>query len=768
MRFYDNPPVLAEEQAVFVHDLVDYSLGKIDPTKFKAIRVAHGVYEQRQDHTYMIRIRCAAGGLTPEQLRKAAELAEAYGGGEVHFTTRQEIQVHNVTIENLMTVIEGLRSVGLSTRGGGGNTIRNILTPSHSGIRPGDVFDVDPYAMALTTRLIHEPDSWNLPRKFKIAFSTAPDDVSFTQATCLGFVAKMNGDQKGFEVYCSGGMGAKPMVGHLLLAWIPDTEVYAVTRAIKTMFDKHGNRRNRNQNRIKFLWKKIGEEEFKQLFHDEYALVQGKDPLVLPELNNEAQATDLPIETVTGQDFENWKNRYVMAQSQPGLSSILIPLKLGDIYKHHADILCDFLDHFGPNTMRCERAQNIRLRNIPDAYLGNAYRMIQQLDTLSEQPAFIGRMMNCTGAQTCKLGICLPRGLSKAIQKRLIVSDLDFDAIADFRLNMSGCPNTCGMHHIAQLGFFGKVGRKDGDLYPAYNVLAGAKVAAGQTEYAQRVTDIAAHAIPEFVYQFLRDYIAKKDQYATYNAYLDSEGFDLIKALCDQYRDVPAYADDASFYTDFGAKKRLSLEQLGTAECSAGMFDMIDVDQKTMKKIIKALPDTAEPAEALKTLLFHTSRMLLVTRGLDPKTDTEVFKLFEKHFVQTELVDKQYSAVVLLGLGSSDALVPHADAVVELANAVMALYKGMDDSLKFKLDDAAESGHTAQHVTQDFRGVACPMNFVKTKLALEALKSGDSLDVLLDDGEPIENVPNSVQQEGHTIVKKEKVENHWQVTIRKA
>jgi sulfite reductase (ferredoxin) len=400
--------------------------------------------------------------------------------------------------------------------------------------------------------------------------------------------------------------------------------------------------------------------------------------------------------------------------------------------------------------------------------LGNAYRMIQQLDTLSEQPAFIGRMMNCTGAQTCKLGICLPRGLSKAIQKRLIVSDLDFDAIADFRLNMSGCPNTCGMHHIAQLGFFGKVGRKDGDLYPAYNVLAGAKVAAGQTEYAQRVTDIAAHAIPEFVYQFLREYIAKKDQYATYNAYLDSEGFDLIKALCDQYRDVPAYGDDTSFYTDFGAKKRLSLEQLGTAECSAGMFDMIDVDQKTMKKIIKALPDAAQPAEALKTLLFHASRMLLVTRGLDPKTDTEVFKLFEKHFVQTELVDKQYSAVVLLGLGSSDALVPHADAVVELANAVMALYKGMDDSLKFKLDDAAGSGHTAQHVTQDFRGVACPMNFVKTKLALEALKSGDSLDVLLDDGEPIENVPNSVQQEGHTIVKKEKVENHWQVTIRKA
>ncbi len=171
MRFYENAPTLIAEQDQFEKDMIDFSAGVINPVKFKAIRVAHGVYEQRQEHTYMIRIRCAAGGITPKQLKKVAELGRLYGSGEVHFTTRQEVQVHDVLLQNVIKVIRGLNEVDLSSRGGGGNTIRNILTSPLSGIESGEVFDVDPYAIALTTRMIHEEDSWNLPRKFKIAMS---------------------------------------------------------------------------------------------------------------------------------------------------------------------------------------------------------------------------------------------------------------------------------------------------------------------------------------------------------------------------------------------------------------------------------------------------------------------------------------------------------------------------------------------------------------------------------------------------------------------
>ena len=255
MKFYQSAPTLYAEQDQFEKDIKDFATGKIHPVKFKGIRVAHGVYEQRQEHTYMIRIRCAAGGITPKQLRKVAELGEKYGSSEVHFTTRQEVQVHDVLIQNVMKVIRGLNEVDLSSRGGGGNTIRNILTSPMSGVEKGEAFDVDPYAIELTTRMINEEDSWNLPRKFKIAFSNSDQDTAFTQATCLGFVATFKDGVKGFNVFTAGGMGAKPMVGHELLGFIPDTKVYQVTRAIKIMFDKHGNRRSKYSSRIKFLWK---------------------------------------------------------------------------------------------------------------------------------------------------------------------------------------------------------------------------------------------------------------------------------------------------------------------------------------------------------------------------------------------------------------------------------------------------------------------------------------------------------------------------------
>jgi sulfite reductase (ferredoxin) len=775
MRFYDLPPGLVKEQDQFEVDIAGFVNGEIDPTKFKAIRVAHGIYEQRQEHTYMVRIRCAAGGITPEQLRKVAELGDRYGNGDVHFTTRQEVQIHDVLIEDVMTVIRGLHSVGLSTRGGGGNTIRNILTSVDSGIALDEAFDVDPYAVALTTRLIWEDDSWNLPRKFKIAFSNSRKDTSYTQSTCLGYVATVQNGVKGFEVYCAGGMGAKPMIGHALLPFIPDTQVYHVARALKTMFDKNGNRRNRYANRIKFLWKKLEQDEFIRLFREEYDLIKDDASLnlVLPDMPNEAKSTTLKPETVTGPRFDAWKSRYVFPQKQPGLFSVLLPLRLGDLVRSDADKLCDFLENFGDNTMRCERAQNIRLRNIPEQYLGNLYTLIGTMkETLSEVPAFLSNMINCTGASTCKLGICLPRGLNDAIRETLTKTALNLDHVSDLRVNMSGCPNTCGMHHIADIGFFGKVGRKNGDMYPAYNVLAGAKVGeSGQTEYAQKVSEIPAKFIPNFMSDFLAKYIPVKSQFGSFRDYLDNGGRDLIVEICETYKDVPDAADDASYYQDFGAKRRLSLDELGTAECSAGMFDMIEVDEKSIKVNKKALEKAETPdavAEALYKIAFAASRMLLITRGLDAKNDQQVFELFAKHFVETELVSRSYADLLVLAkLGLTGELHKHRDAIVAMAEEVTTLYKNMDDSLRFK--PVVQEVPAAEAVLEkDYRGVACPMNFVKTKLVLDTLQSGQQLRILLDDGEPIQNVPNSVKLEGHQVLEQTNAGTHWSVLIKKA
>ena len=782
MRFYKSPSNLIEEQNQFEVDIKAYTDGHINPVKFKAIRVAHGVYEQRQEHTYMIRIRCAAGGITPNQLKKVAELATLYGSDEVHFTTRQEVQVHNVLIQDVIKVIRGLNEVELSSRGGGGNTIRNILTPPLSGVEKDEVFDVDPYAIALTTRMIAEPDSWNLPRKFKIAFSNSALDTAITQATCLGFVATIKDNQKGFAVYTAGGMGAKPMVGHLLLDFIPDTKVYHVTRAIKTMFDKNGNRRSKYSSRIKFLWKKLAEEGFKELFYEDYNQIKDDESLnlVLEPIENKAKDDiSLAIEKVESPEFEQFKMRYVSKQKQEGLVAIKLPLVLGDLLRRDADRLCDVLDQFGDNTIRCDRAQNMRLRNIPEEYLGNIFNAIKKMEyTLADHAAFIGNMINCTGAQTCKLGICLPRGLSTALRDRLANSDLNLDAIPDFRLNMSGCPNTCGMHHVADLGFFGKIGRKDGNMYPAYNVLAGAIVGKGKTKYAEKEAEIPAHAVPELVYLFLKDYIEQKEDYNSYQEYLEAEGKALIKELCDSLKDVPDLADDKSFYIDFGAKRMLRLDDMGTAECSAGMFDMINVDKRTMESILKKNPDIATIAnEELYTIMFHTARMLLVTRGLDATAEEQIFSLFGKHFVQTELIDIKYLELVEEAKKKNYSyLSEHRESVIGISEAIRSLYKTMDDSLRFKAslkqpkqeikEEVKKENKT--NIEKDYRGVGCPMNFVKTKLVLETMSVGDELTVLLDDGAPIQNVPNSVKLEGHKVRSQEKDgSGHWKVLIEK-
>ena len=778
MRFYEISETLPKELDQFHADIESFKAGDIDPVKFKAIRVAHGVYEQRQENTYMIRIRCAAGGITPEQLKRTAEMGAQYGSGEVHFTTRQEVQIHDVLIDGILPAIRGLLEVGLSTRGGGGNTIRNILTSVDSGISELDVFDVDPYAVALTSRMVQEEDSWNLPRKFKIALSNNETDTSYSQTTCLGYVATLQEGVKGFKVYCAGGMGAKPMIGHELIDFIPDTQVYHVAKALKIMFDKHGNRRSKFSSRIKFLWKKLDQEEFRRLFHEEYDQIKDDESLnlVLPDMKNEAKDTDLPVEDADGSLFDQWKQRYVYPQKQEGLVSIKIPLTLGDLLEEDAYALVSLLNHFGENTIRCDRAQNIRLRNIPEAYLGNAYNVISKIKhSLVAHAPFIGNMINCTGAQTCKLGICLPRGLSSAIRDTLTASDLDLDSITDFRLNMSGCPNTCGMHHIADLGFFGKVGRKEGDMYPAYNVLAGAEVGrAGKTKYASKVDELPAHRIPEFVRDFLAVWIERKKEasYDSYQDFLEEEGNDLIKSLCEKYKEIPSFSEDPSFYTDFGAKNRLSLDEIGTAECSAGVFDMIDVDKKTIKQQKAILNDESDETEPLYKILYASSRMLLVTRGLDAKNDEQVFSLFAKHFIETGLISEQFKAVVTLGKEDKRSeLEANKDVILDLSDTVQALYKTMDDSLRFKTDSGEVINlsvpETDEVTEKDFRGVACPMNFVKTKLVLDTLKVGDKLRILLDDGAPIQNVPNSVQLEGHNVLEKTNVESHWSVLIEK-
>lgn len=754
-----------------------YKSGEISAAELKVHRVPFGVYEQREADTYMLRIRCAAGFISPVQLEGVARIAKEYGIGALHITTRQELQMHYVKLDEVIPIIKRLQAIGLVTRGGGGNTVRNIIAQEDAGIDPEEEFDVSVYARALTVRLISEDDSWNLPRKFKIAFSGSPEDKGYATLTDLGFIARIKDNKKGFKVYVAGGLGAKPEVAKLLFDFIEAQEVYAVAKAVKNIFWKYGNRRNKHAARLRFLWQSLGGEEFKSRFTQEYAAVKkaGFPALEVRDPGQGIIAPDLaPEEPQDWRGFVLWKRRLVKPQKQAGLFSVTLPVELGFIDHERVIKLARFLKPFGEDILRMTREQNFLLRNIPSEYLAGVYHFFKDTLENSNRPVIFGKILSCAGASTCQLGICLSRQAAKAIMHTLAGSGLDLDKLGDIKLNISGCSNSCGQHPAADLGFFGKAARKDGRLYPAYNVVVGAIIHDGQTKLAEPAGEVAAKALPDLVKDFLGLYLSKAARYRSLQEYIVGEGREDLKQLCAHYQQIPGFERDKNYYFDWERDKLFSLSERRSGECSAGLMDLIEVDLgniKETRKKIAAAEHIEQKNKLLNELVFYSARMLLITRGIEPGSESEVYAAFLEYFVDTGIVADAFRDLIAAAKRRDYTTIAQKEnEVCNLSRKVEELYEGMDNAFNFKTASAPSEDTPAVAgpiQSKDLRGVSCPLNFVKTKIELSKLNSGDILEIWLDDGAPIENVPGSVQSEGHEVISQKRIDNYWSVLIRK-
>jgi sulfite reductase (ferredoxin) len=690
--FYRIPDNLAAELEELDSYIARYQSGEIDAASLKARRVPFGCYEQRKDNTYMVRIRTTGGALTPNQLRTIAEISTRYGSNAIHITTRQEFQIHDVALDDVLPVMRELLQVGLASRGGGGNTVRNILISPDAGVSLDEVFDPSPYAFALTSRLIAEADSWLLPRKYKVAFSNSSADTSYAEFNDLGFVARLQEGKKGFRVYVAGGLGAKPEVGHLLHDFIPADDAYLVATAIKRLFDQHGNRKNRHTARLRFLWTSLGEERFRQLYEEQFKLVRTSNMAAL-QIEEIPQSSTLPAfapEQNQSPEFEQWKKRYVETQKQPELVSILIPIFLGNLKNADAIRLAEFLAPFGNFVLRATFGQNLRLRNIPEQYLPNVYHLVREVSELVLGPRLVGDSISCTGADTCKLGVCLSKGALSAIAERLKDSSADLDQIPGFRLNLSGCPNTCGQHMLADLGFYGNVGRKEQQMFPAYMVVAGAEIGEGKGRLARQIDRVSAHDLPEFVHEVLKQWLLRKDSYQSFAAYVDGEGLEEIRAIADRFRNIPAYSEDKSYYYDWGAADTFSLAGKGVGECSAGLFDLIEFDLKSARELREEFRSgDLKGEDTLYSISLRCARALLITRSIEAPTDSAVFQNFRTHFIDSGLIGKRFEPVVAAAQQKDAAALNELeDEVFALLEAVEALYRSMDNSLRFAAEAA--------------------------------------------------------------------------------
>ncbi|NOX53984.1 MAG: nitrite/sulfite reductase, partial [Planctomycetes bacterium] len=497
------PEVFRDDVQKFQAEIDRLHRGEITRAQFRSFRVPMGVYEQRESDTYMLRVRFPAGGVLPHQMRALAKASRQYGAGVLHVTSRQDIQIHRVLLDDIPKAFAVLAEAGLSTRGGGGNTVRNITGCVHAGVCPEEEFDITPYAIALTEFLIGDPLSYQLPRKYKIAFSGCAQDCAGVAVNDVGFVARRRNGQIGFAVYVGGGMGAHSRVGELLEEFVPADQIHLIAEAVKRVFDQHGNRRNRAKARLRFLIEKIGLEGFRKLYEAE--LQRLREQNVAPLETRPVAEPDrrpAPPATSPAPEFDAWRRVNTTAQKQPGFWIVHIPLRLGDITADTMEQLADVVERFGEGAARTTQDQNLVLRWVTEEELPALHAELSRLGLARTDAPVLRNMIACAGAATCRLGICLSRGLADAVCRALERNAIDLEKLGNLRVYISGCPNACGRHPIGDVSLSGAARRVKSRLVPHYVVRLGGRVGEGTTRLADGKMTLPARNVPAFLTDF--------------------------------------------------------------------------------------------------------------------------------------------------------------------------------------------------------------------------------------------------------------------------
>jgi sulfite reductase (ferredoxin) len=757
------PASLPDDLVAFDKAVAQFKGGAISATQFQVFRVPQGVYEQRESGAFMIRVRFPAGVALPHQLRTLAQVAEQYGSPLLHVTTRQDIQIHEVPVESIHPVLVLLSKAGLTSKGGGGNTVRNITSCPLAGVCGEEAFDVTPRVLALTEFLLGDLHSFQLPRKYKIAFSGCSQDCAGATINDVGFIAKCREGIQGFSVYVGGGMGSHSRVADLLEDFVLASDVPLVAEAIKRVFFTHGNRKDKRLARLRHLLRQLGFEEFRRLYQEQLASLR-REPLAPPSDGVSPDPQPNPIHPDLGPipigstSYSQWLAANVRTQKQAGFYLVEIPLSLGDIHSDTLGKLAAVVERYGEGRIRTTQKQNLLLRWVRSGELAELHQALTAIGLADSQPPLLRDLTTCTGAATCKLGICLSRGVAGAIADHLPRA-VNLSSLGLLQISVSGCPNACGRHPVADVGLYGTARRVQGNLVPYYIVQLGGHVEEGGTRLATGYHPIPACSVPSFLANLLHDF-SQSNERADFRAFLRVAGKAYLERLAARYRSVPTVAEDKNFYIDWGASEPFSLAGRGPGECGAGIFDLIEVDLKSAEEVFQE--GQYYPATVL------AARALLVTRGEQANSDQEVFELFQRYFLVAGLVDARFQPLITLATraaGSPNpAAVFHAPAteVAAFLQAIQSLYHRLDASLQFPQPSltastapqaallAASPGPHAD-LKKDFRGVVCPLNYVKTNLALGQIKPGQILAVLLD-SKGVQNVPASATKDGHEIV----------------
>lgn len=576
-------PVVEEEiqrLKTYHQEVVD---GKMDPNIFKKFRLNNGVYGIRNEtQLHMIRIKCKYGIIDSDQMDTLAHVTEKFTRLKMcHITTRQAIQIHHVHIKDVPYVLRMINGCGLTSREACGNTVRNITANPFAGLMADEAFDVRPYAEALFQHYLRNPLTQNFSRKFKIALHSGSGvDIAYTAIHDIGLIAKtqkVDGKEvKGFHVYVGGGLGASPFMAIRLEEFTPLSELFTTCDAIVRIFDRHGDRKDKFHARLKFVVKKFGEEAFKKMVLEERLAVKatqaGGWKWNLPE-NISDEKPPVLVEKINANvkpepDFELWRRTNVHMQKNKDYSAVVVVTPLGDLTVQQMKDLAAMARKYNGGQLRTMVQQNMVLPWIKNEYLVPLFSELKAAGLGTAGALRLSDVTRCPGADTCQIAVTKSRGLAGAIL-HLFENGLGADMdMKDLSIKISGCTNSCGQHHIGNIGFFGTYRKINGHEVPHYQVLLGGDVKEGHAQFGKPVHAIPAKRVPEVVKHLVSLYKKEKKADERFVVTMERLGRDRLRQELEVYRNLPPHEENPDLYREWGENHEFKAE-IGQGECAA-------------------------------------------------------------------------------------------------------------------------------------------------------------------------------------------------------
>lgn len=643
-------PVVAKDIIDLERKIRQFRDGKLDEEKFRSLRLARGIYGQRQEGVQMVRIKLPYGKVTAHQLRRISDVADEYSTGRLHITTRQDIQIHYVDLARTPELWAELEKDEVTIREACGNTVRNVTASETAGIDVNEPFDVSPYAHGLFQYFLRNPIGQEMGRKFKVSFSASDEDSGLSYMHDLGFIAKIKDGVRGFKVMIGGGLGSQPRHADELYSFLPADQIIPLMDGVIRVFDRYGERKSRAKARMKFLLKDLGLEGFKKLLEEEklavpyesYAIDAGAYP---PVRLSQQEPPAVALADIKA--YEQWKATNLVAQKQQGYVAIGVKVMLGDFYTDKARQLADLVEKYAAGEVRLTLRQNILIPFVKESHLPYFYSILEKLGMAEAGYNKALDITACPGTDTCNLGIASSTGIAVELERVLKAEYPQYINNADVVIKISGCMNACGQHNMAHIGFQGmSVRAKDKRVAPALQVLlGGGNRGNGQGVFADKVVKIPSRRGPQALRLILDDYEAN-GKGLPYEEYYAEKGqlyfYEFLKTLTD----VDNLTDED--FIDWGNTERYE-KAIGIGECAGVVIDLVATLLFESEEKIENAQIALDEGKWAASIYHSYSSMVNSAKALltaeDAKTNTHagIISDFQQHFVESGKINLEVS-----------------------------------------------------------------------------------------------------------------------------